>query len=125
MDLCHSRQPDLIVLDVILPGVDGFDICKQIRRNSRLKTTPIIFLTARNQESDRVRGLEIGGNDYVVKPFSVRELLMRVKVRLRENGSHGELLSMGAITLDRDRREVAIHGKPVKLTATGSACWNG
>lgn len=118
VDLCRRRQPDLIVLDVMLPGVDGFDICKQIRRDSRLRNTPIIFLTARNRESDRVRGLEIGGNDYVVKPFSVRELMMRVKVRLREAGVRGEMLSMGAITLDRDRREVAVHGKPVSLTAT-------
>ncbi len=118
VELCRSRRPDLIVLDVMLPGVDGFDICKQIRRDSRLKATPIIFLTARTRESDRVRGLEISGNDYVVKPFSVRELLMRVKLRLRENGGRDETLSMGAITLDRDRREVAVHGKPVKLTAT-------
>lgn len=118
LELCRSQRPDLIVLDVMLPGVDGFDVCKQIRRDSLLKTTPLIFLTARNQESDRVRGLEIGGNDYVVKPFSVRELLLRVKVRLRESGDRGERLNAGAIRLDRDRYEVTSNGKPVQLTAT-------
>src|SRR5450432_4057501 len=76
-------RPDLIVLDVMLPHEDGFDLCRQIRKNPILSRTPILFLTARVDEVDRVLGLEIGGDDYITKPFSPRELMARVKAHLR------------------------------------------
>ena len=118
VEVCRAHQPDLIVLDVMLPGMDGFEICKELRHDVQLKTTPIIFLTARSQESDRVHGLEIGGSDYVVKPFSVRELLARVKLRLRETLDVSDVVTSGAVALNRNRREVTLDGNPVGLTAT-------
>ena len=78
-------QPDLIVLDVMLPGQDGFDLCRQIRQTGKLARTPVIFLTARSDEVDRVLGLEIGGDDYITKPFSPRELVARIKAHLRRS----------------------------------------
>ena len=69
-EFCHREQPDAIVLDVMLPGMDGFSVCRELRKDPCLRETPVVFLTARSQEADRVRGLEIGGDDYVVKPFS-------------------------------------------------------
>jgi two-component system phosphate regulon response regulator PhoB len=77
-------RPDLIVLDVMLPDGDGFDLCRQIRKSSTIGRTPILFLTARSDEVDRVLGLEIGGDDYITKPFSPRELIARVKAHLRQ-----------------------------------------
>src|SRR5882724_10934335 len=79
----ESWQPDLIVLDVMLPAQDGFDLCRRIRQGGKLTRTPVIFLTARSDEVDRVLGLEIGGDDYITKPFSPRELVARVKANLR------------------------------------------
>src|SRR5580704_7806368 len=79
----ETWKPDLIVLDVMLPGDDGFELCRQIRQSAVLARTPVLFLTARSDEVDRVLGLEIGGDDYMTKPFSPRELLARVKAHLR------------------------------------------
>jgi len=79
----ESYKPDLIVLDVMLPGDDGFELCRQIRQSPTLGRTPVLFLTARSDEVDRVLGLEIGGDDYMTKPFSPRELVARVKAHLR------------------------------------------
>ena len=81
----ETWQPDLIVLDVMLPGQDGFDLCRQIRQTGKLARTPIVFLTARSDEVDRVLGLEIGGDDYITKPFSPRELVARIKAHLRRS----------------------------------------
>src|SRR5215468_7719527 len=76
-------KPDLILLDVVLDEIDGFDLCRAVRRSSLLSRTPLLFLTARSDEVDRVLGLEVGGDDYITKPFSQRELLARVKAHLR------------------------------------------
>lgn len=117
-DFCQRVQPDAIVLDVMLPGLDGFSICKELRQDPVLRDVPVVFLTARSEETERLRGLEIGGDDYVVKPFSVRELVARLKLRLRSNRGADSLLRVGALELDKDRREVRLKGRPVAVTAT-------
>jgi DNA-binding response OmpR family regulator len=114
-------QPDLIVLDVMLPGQDGFDLCRQIRQTSTLARTPLIFLTARSDEVDRVLGLEIGGDDYITKPFSPRELVARIKAHLRRqdtDGSPQAVLSMGPFRLDRAARRVYQGEREIELTST-------
>lgn len=113
-------RPDLVVLDVMLPDGDGFDLCKQIRRSSNLGRIPILFLTARSDEVDRVLGLEIGGDDYIVKPFSPRELIARVKAHLRrgEPDQENAVLAMGPFKLDRAAHRVFIEGRELPLTST-------
>ena len=117
-EFLQRERPDAIVLDVMLPGRDGFSICREIRRDPFLRDTPVVFLTARSTEADRLRGLEIGGDDYVVKPFSVRELVARVKLRLRGRGGLRSVHRVGAIELDSERREVRVEGRTVPVTAT-------
>ena len=117
-EFCQRVQPDAVVLDVMLPGLDGFSICEELRADAALQDVPVVFLTARTEEADRLRGLEIGGDDYVVKPFSVRELVARVKLRLRARGRLVPVSSVGGLELDKDRREVRLDGRPVAVTAT-------
>jgi DNA-binding response OmpR family regulator len=113
--------PDLVLLDVRLPGIDGFEVCRQLRRETRV---PILFLTARTDEVDKVVGLEIGADDYLVKPFSVRELTSRVKALLRR--AYGELADVqaagtirrGDLLIDLERRRVSRDGNRIALTAT-------
>jgi DNA-binding response OmpR family regulator len=107
----------LIVLDVGLPGIDGFDVCRRIRAHSSM---PIVMLTARDEEPDRVVGLELGADDYVTKPFSLRELSARIRAVLRRTeGPVGEteVLTLGDVVVDRDSVEVTVAGNPVELTA--------
>lgn len=115
-------QPDLIILDVMLPGQDGFEICKQLRQGGRLRRTPVVFLTAKSDEVDRVLGLEIGGDDYITKPFSPRELLARIKAHLRRSDSDAEPrqppLSMGPFRVDIDARRVYQNDREIELTPT-------
>jgi DNA-binding response OmpR family regulator len=111
-----DRHPTrLVILDVGLPGMDGFDVCRTIRARS---TVPIIMLTARDEEADRVAGLEVGADDYVPKPFSPRELAARVKAILRraEPLPHQDILQLDDVTLRRGAREVEVAGQPVDLT---------
>jgi DNA-binding response OmpR family regulator len=105
----------LVVLDIGLPGIDGFEVCRRIRAGSKV---PIIMLTARDEEPDRVAGLELGADDYVAKPFSPRELSARIKAILRrsEQRNEDEVLSARAIVLRRDSREVTVSGASVELT---------
>lgn len=117
-DFCQRVQPDAIVLDVMLPGLDGFSVCKELRQDPTLRDIPIVFLTARTEEADRLRGLEIGGDDYVVKPFSVRELVARLKLRLRSSRALDSPARVGGLELDKDRREVRVEGRPIPVTAT-------
>src|ERR1700744_248850 len=117
----ESWQPDLIVLDVMLPGQDGFDLCRQIRQTGKLARTPIIFLTARSDEVDRVLGLEIGGDDYITKPFSPRELVARVKAHLRrlEPDTTPRIAARPALfRRDRSARRVYQGDKEIELTST-------
>lgn len=117
-DFCQRVQPDAIVLDVMLPGMDGFSICQELRQDPALRDVPVVFLTARSEEADRLRGLEIGGDDYVVKPFSVRELVARLKLRLRSSKTLESSSRVGELELDKDRREVRVKGRPIAVTAT-------
>ncbi|MDQ1470625.1 MAG: hypothetical protein QOH67_5177 [Hyphomicrobiales bacterium] len=106
----ESWQPDLIVLDVMLPGQDGFDLCRRIRQGGKLRRTPVIFLTARSDEVDRVLGLEIGGDDYITKPFSPRELVARIKAHLRRTETEAEPkqthVAIGPFRIDLGARRV-------------------
>ena len=114
------RAPvDLVVLDLMLPGMDGLLVCQAMRADPALAAIPIIMLTARGEESDRVAGLEIGADDYVTKPFSPKELTARVAALLRRatRGSASGPLAYGPILLDVDRHHVTVGGQEVKLTA--------
>jgi DNA-binding response OmpR family regulator len=106
----------LVVLDIGLPGIDGFEVCRTMRAHSKV---PILMLTARDEEPDRVAGLELGADDYVSKPFSPRELAARIKAILRrvENRNTDEVLTSGDVELRRDAREVTLAGDPVELTS--------
>jgi DNA-binding response OmpR family regulator len=118
IDLCRQTRPDLILLDIMLPDSDGLDICKAIRRDPELAPIPVIFLTARASETDRIVGLELGANDYVVKPFFVRELIARIKLQFRNHAAPARVLESGGVELDTTSRQVRLHGAPLQLTAT-------
>lgn len=117
--LVREYSPDLILLDLMIPEVDGLDVCREIRRSSDV---PVIMITARGEEVDRVLGLEIGADDYVTKPFSMRELLARIKAVLRRaqkvNGEDSSSLlhGPGSLLMDVERRTVAVNGTPIELT---------
>jgi DNA-binding response OmpR family regulator len=115
--LARRERPDLIVLDLMLPGMDGLDVCRELRRES---SVPIIMLTARVEESDKLVGLELGADDYLTKPFSPRELVARVRTVLRRAGGAGpaEVIRAGTLTLDRSRYKVLLPGREVTLTPT-------
>src|SRR5438105_9230233 len=110
-----DHRPRLVVLDVGLPDVDGLEVCKQLRAMSQI---PVIFLTARDSEVDRVLGLELGGDDYLTKPFSPAELVARVKAVLRrvDGGPAPEVMQCGEVAIDAGRREVRVAGDPVEFT---------
>jgi phosphate regulon transcriptional regulator PhoB len=116
----EQAKPDLILLDVMLPEIDGFELCRQIRQSPSLARTPVVFLTARSDEVDRVLGLEIGGDDYMTKPFSPRELIARVKAHLRREEMSVEtpVLELGPFKLDRTARRVLLSGRQLELTST-------
>jgi DNA-binding response OmpR family regulator len=118
IDLCRRERPDLIILDIMLPDSDGLEICKAIRANSELSSIPVIFLTARASETDRIVGLELGANDYIVKPFFVRELIARVKIHFRGQTPVSKLLKSGDLELDRARCRVHLNAEEITLTAT-------
>jgi DNA-binding response OmpR family regulator len=116
----EQHKPDLVVLDVMLPDTDGFELCRQIRQSAVLSRTPVVFLTARSDEVDRVLGLEIGGDDYMTKPFSPRELIARVKAHLRREEMDVEpaAVEIGPFRLDRTGRRVFLAGRELELTST-------
>jgi DNA-binding response OmpR family regulator len=112
-----GRHPvRLVLLDIGLPGKDGFDVCREIRARSRV---PIMMLTARDEEPDKVVGFELGADDYVTKPFSPRELVARMKAVLRrsESQQQGDIVELGDVVLDRESRDVTVAGRAVELTA--------
>jgi DNA-binding response OmpR family regulator len=110
-------KPDLLVLDIMMPGVDGLKLCKEIRKNSEI---PIVFVSARGEEFDKILGLELGGDDYLAKPFSPRELVVRIKNIFRRldkvNSCHNEQITIKDITLYCDRRYIEKQGVELKLT---------
>jgi DNA-binding response OmpR family regulator len=118
VDLCRQMRPDLILLDIMLPDYDGLEICKAVRKDPDLLGTPIIFLTARASETDRIVGLELGANDYVVKPFFVRELIARIKLQFRHQTAPARVLEAGGVQLDRGGCQARLNGIPLNLTAT-------
>ena len=124
LQLALEENPDLILLDLMLPGMDGFDVCRQIRQAGQ--ATPILMLTAREEEADKVLGLELGADDYITKPFSMRELLARVKANIRRvamavpaaapaPAAEG-LVQRGRVTIDRDRATISKDGRALDLT---------
>lgn len=117
----RASLPSLIVLDVMLPELDGLEVCKMLRRDPATASLPIIMLTAKAAEIDRVLGLELGADDYVTKPFSPRELVVRINKiieRSRPAGERSGALSVGQLLIDPERHLVSWRGKPVELTAT-------
>jgi len=117
LDLANKEKPDLIILDLMLPKLDGMEVCREIRKGSRV---PIIMLTAKREELDRILGLELGADDYVTKPFSVRELMARVKTILRRSKpgiKEDQLFTAGQLQVDFSRYTVAVKGKPVALSS--------
>jgi DNA-binding response OmpR family regulator len=118
--LARAELPDVALLDLMLPGVDGLEVCRQLRRDAATRRLPIIMLTARGEEVDRVVGLELGADDYVVKPFSPRELLARIRAVLRRVDGHEPKSTgrvVGALHVDEARHAVTVGGRPVELTA--------
>lgn len=118
IELCRRERPDLILLDIMLPDSDGLDICKGIRAHPELAHIPVIFLTARASETDRIVGLELGANDYIVKPFFVRELIARIKIQFRGQQTTQRSLKAGTLELDRTSCRVNLNGESLALTAT-------
>ena len=118
IELCRRERPDLILLDIMLPDSDGLDICKGIRAHSELTHIPVIFLTARATETDRIVGLELGANDYIVKPFFVRELIARIKIQFRGQGAPQRTLRAGGLEVDRESLRVKLNDTALQLTAT-------
>jgi DNA-binding response OmpR family regulator len=118
LDLCRQVRPDLILLDIMLPDYDGLEICKAVRKDPDLLNTPIIFLSARASETDRIVGLELGANDYVVKPFFVRELIARIKLQFRHQAAPSRVLEAGGVLLDRSSCQARLNGTLLNLTAT-------
>ena len=113
--ILQQREIAAVVLDIGLPGMDGFEVVRRLRaRGSR---TPVLLLTARDAVEDRVYGLEIGADDYLVKPFATPELVARVRALLRRHGPRGNSLQIGALTLDTAARRAQVHGRPIDLSA--------
>jgi len=121
LSLAVRKKPDLVIVDWMLPGIDGLEVCRRLKSGDGTSRVPLIMLTAKASESDRVVGLELGADDYVTKPFSPRELAARVRALLRRSrGSERapSTLRHGRLSIDRDRREVSCDGREVRLTAT-------
>ena len=118
--LVQIKQPDIVLLDLMLPGIDGYDVCKAIKRNKEVSNTPIIMLTAKGEEFDKVLGLELGADDYITKPFSIRELQARVKAVLRRSVKVSAIEShkfrCRGLCVDFERHEVLVKDKKVDLT---------
>ena len=116
----YKNIPNLVILDLMLPGVSGLDVCRELRANENYDGIGIVMLTAKSEEIDRIVGFELGADDYVTKPFSVRELILRVKVLLKkrtDDGANEQILEFGPILMNLGAHEVSIDGKIVNLTA--------
>ncbi|MFK4765787.1 response regulator [Desulfobaculum sp. SPO524] len=117
----REKHPDIVLLDLMLPGMDGFEVCRELKREETTSAIPVIMLTARGQEVDRIVGLELGADDYVVKPFSFRELMLRVRAVLRRVGGiapERTVLERGELLVDLEAHKVSVGGDEVALTAT-------
>jgi len=122
LEAVRRQPPDLVVLDLMLPGLDGLEVLRTLRRDKATRSLPVLLLTARGEEIDRVVGLELGADDYVTKPFSPREVTLRIRAILRRGEEPGEaaadLIERGDVVLDLGAHRVLVAGEPVSLTAT-------
>lgn len=125
LKLIETANPDLIVLDIMLPSMDGIEVLRNLKQGSRHANIPVIMATAKSEDSDIITGLELGADDYIAKPFSpkvliarVRSLLRRTQAKINNSKALDEVVQMGPLTLDAGRHEVSIDGKPVDLSAT-------
>jgi two-component system, OmpR family, phosphate regulon response regulator PhoB len=121
LEQATKGRPDLIILDLMLPTMDGKDVCRFLKSNPITQAIPVLMLTAKAEEVDRVVGFELGADDYVTKPFSPRELILRIKAILRRRGSSAQgakVIRIGDLLIDLDRHQVSIKEKPVSLTST-------
>lgn len=120
LNVVQSTHVDLVVLDIMLPKIDGLEVCRRLRKRWN---TPVIMLTARGEDTDKIVGLELGADDYLAKPFNTRELIARIKAVLRRTSQAGDepgagVLRFGELTIDNPRQQTTLNGKPVELTAT-------
>ncbi len=121
-EIACEEKPDLVLLDLMLPKMDGLEVCRMLKQNTKTSGIPIIMMTAKSEETDKVLGLEIGADDYLTKPFGIRELLARIKAVLRRQkknltGKEGEIFEVGDLTLDVGKHEATLKGKPLYLTS--------
>ncbi len=116
------KTPDLILLDLMLPGIDGFEVCRRLKMDETFREIPIVILTSKGEESDIVAGLELGANDYIVKPFSPRVLIARIRAVLRResraDASADEVIKRGELIIDIARHQVTLNSRPIPLTST-------
>ena len=121
IEIAAAHAPDAVLLDLMLPGIDGLEVCRRLRHNPRTTRIPLIIVTAKAEEADRVVGLELGGDDYITKPFSPRELVARVRAVLRRSAAQAaptDVIQRGSLKMDLHRFEVTCKGNRVPLTAT-------
>ena len=121
LQIAREENPSLVVLDLLLPGLEGTDVCRILKQDDRTRAIPILMLTAKGEEIDRVVGLELGADDYVVKPFSPRELVLRIKAIMRRytvDAALPEPIRVGALSIDIEGHQVTVDGRAVALTAT-------
>ena len=122
LGIARTFLPDLVILDVMMPDLSGIQICRLMRADPQLKKIPVVFLTAKAEENDRIQGLETGADDYICKPFSTKELVLRVQTILRRlteaAPAEPKRLQVGEIVIDTERHAVELHGQPLELTAT-------
>jgi len=123
LEKARREEPDLIVLDLMLPGLMGTEVCKELRKEPATARIPVLMLTAKGEEIDRVVGFEVGADDYIVKPFSMRELLLRIRAIIRRCEGQtaplsGKLLTIGSITIETERHRVLSDGQEADLTST-------
>ncbi|MGL4730462.1 MAG: response regulator transcription factor [Clostridium sp.] len=118
LKIAKEKQPDLILLDLMLPGIDGLEVCRRVRKDGEISEIPIIMITAKGEEIDKILGLELGADDYITKPFSVRELVARVKAILRRTGNKKEVSDFifENISINFDKHEVRKNGQRIELT---------
>ena len=120
VEFIQQNKPNLVVLDIMLPGLSGLDVCREIRSNEKYNDISIVMLTAKSEEIDRIVGFELGADDYVTKPFSVRELILRVKVLLKKRSdgfSDEQIIEFGPISMNLDAHDVSVDGQNIILTA--------
>ena len=123
LETASRERPDIVVLDLMLPGLSGYEVLQELRRRTGLEEVPVIVLTARKEEADRVRGLELGADDYMTKPFSPQELVLRVggilrRVRAPAVAGTGRMIGIGPVEADLEAKRVTVSGRPITLTPT-------